>query len=199
MKVTAIKQQVKQASRYSVFIDGKFAFGLSETGLIASGLRLNQELGQQELRDIKDTAKTDKAYNQVLGLIARRPRSEWEVQDYLKRKKHDPDFIEQVVERLKERNFINDAAFAEAWASSRRLLRLTSKRRLTQELRQKRVNDEIIGEVLAIDATDEVVVLQELIAKKRKQTKYQDDLKLMQYLSRQGFSYDLIKQAITQP
>jgi len=35
--------------------------------------------------------------------------------------------------------------------------------------------------------------LRELIAKKRQQSRYQDKLKLMQYLSRQGFGYGDIK------
>ena len=43
---------------------------------------------------------------------------------------------------------------------------------------------------------NELEVLKELIERKRKQTKYKDDLKLMQYLTRQGFSYDHIKTAL---
>jgi SOS response regulatory protein OraA/RecX len=43
------------------------------------------------------------------------------------------------------------------------------------------------------DEGDEHNALREIIERKRKQTKYQDDLKLMQYLARQGFNYDDIK------
>jgi SOS response regulatory protein OraA/RecX len=35
-----------------------------------------------------------------------------------------------------------------------------------------------------------------VIERKRRQTKYQDDTKLMQYLARQGFGYDDIKSAL---
>ena len=76
---------------------------------------------------------------------------------------------------------------------NRRLLKSISKRRLAQELRQKRISDDIIQTALNNDEADELGVLRELIAKKRLQTRYQDDLKLMQYLSRQGFSYGDIK------
>jgi SOS response regulatory protein OraA/RecX len=79
---------------------------------------------------------------------------------------------------------------------NRRLLKPVSVRRLKQELRQKRIADDIAEQVLAADETDDRAVLRELIARKRRQTKYQDDLRLMQYLARQGFGYQDIKNAL---
>ena len=38
--------------------------------------------------------------------------------------------------------------------------------------------------------------LNKLIEMKRRQTKYQDDLKLMQYLVRNGFNYSDVKKAL---
>ena len=92
---------------------------------------------------------------------------------------------------------LDDASFARSWVANRRLLRPTSKRKLQQELRAKRVPSAIIEEVLGEDETDENDVLKALIAKKRAMTKYKnDDLKLMQYLARQGFGYSDIKNAL---
>ena len=51
MKITAIKQQVKDQSRYSIYIDGKYSFGLSESALIDSGLRIGTEITAEELAD----------------------------------------------------------------------------------------------------------------------------------------------------
>jgi len=198
MKISAIKQQVKRADRYSVYGDGKYLFSFSEAELLGSGIRIGQELGEAELLELKNKAILDKAYDRSLNLISHRMRSEWEVRDYLKRKDYDAAVQDAVITRLIDRGYLNDAAFAKRWVENRRLLKSTSKRRLSQELRQKRVNDDIIQSVLAGDETDELEVLRELIEKKRKQTKYQDDTKLMQYLARQGFGYDQIKQAITE-
>jgi len=193
MKITAIKQQVKRADHYSIYVDGKYAFSLSEGELLNTGLRINQEFTETELVELKDKAVLDKAYDRALNLISRRPRSEWEMRDYLKRKGYEEGVIQKTLNRLSISGYINDLDFARRWVENRRLLKATSKRRLTQELRQKRVRDEIVEQVLSEDETDEREVLRELIARKRKQTKYQDDLKLIQYLSRQGFSYDDIK------
>jgi regulatory protein len=196
MKITAIKQQVKQQGRYSIFVDGKYSFSLSELGLINSGLRANQELSQSEIDNLKDTSTADKAYNQTLGLLARRPRSRWEVADYLKRKDYSPALVEETINKLSELGYINDLSFAKMWVENRRLLKATSRRRLKLELKQKHVADEIIEIVLAEDKTDEREVLEALVEKKRRLPRYQDDLKLAQFLMRQGYNYEDIKAAL---
>jgi len=64
-----------------------------------------------------------------------RPRSEWEIDEYLKRKTDDPQTIKEIKQKIVEINQVNDLKFAESWVSSRRSLKNTSKYRLTQELR----------------------------------------------------------------
>ncbi len=197
MKITAIKQQVKRHDRYSIYGDGKYLFSFSEAELLASGVRIGQELDDSKLSTLKDKAVLDKAFDRALNLISHRMRSEWELREYLKRKNYDEGVQEAVTIRLENRGYINDSEFAQRWVETRRLLKPTSKRRLIQELRQKRITDDIIQQTLEADETDELEVLRDLIERKRKQTIYQNDLKLMQYLARQGFSYDDIKIALS--
>lgn len=197
MKITDIKQQVKRQDRYSIYVDGKYIFSFSESELLSLGLRIGQEFTSAELDELKKTAVEDKAYMRSLDLLARRARSEWEVRDYLKRKDYEPDVIEKTVNRLANAGYIDDAKFAEAWINNRRLLKATSKRKLQMELRQKRVADEVIAIALEADETDEQNILKELVAKKRQQSRYQDDQKLIAYLMRQGFNYDDVKSAMT--
>ncbi len=196
MTITAIKQQVRRQDRYSIYIDGKYTFSFSQSELLDSGLKVGQEVSEQALEALRDTAVIDKAYDRALNLISHRPRSQWELRDYLKRKDVTGQAADVVIARLTERGYVDDRDFAERWVATRRLLKSTSKRRLAQELRQKRIADDIISEVLAEDETDERQVLRELVRRKRKQSKYQDDLKLMQYLARQGFGYDDIKSVL---
>jgi len=193
MKITDIKQQVKRQDRYSIFVDGKYSFSLSENELMKSGIRIEKEFSNTELEKLKDTAVLDKAYMRCLDLLARRARSEWEIRDYLRRKSYEPEIIEQIVERLARAKYIDDFAFGKSWVANRRLLKSTSKRKLTQELKQKRLEDSVINRVLNEDETDEQQVLKELIMKKRNQSRYQDEQKLIAYLLRQGFSYGDIK------
>ncbi len=198
MKITDIKQQVKRADRYSIYVDGKYAFPLGETELLNVGLRIGQEFTELGLDELKSKAVIDKGYDRALNLIMRRPRSEWELRDYLKRKEYSPEAADQILNMLSNRGYVDDEDFATRWVESRRLLKATSKRRLIQELHQKRVADEIIQSVLEADETDEQQVLRDLIERKRKQTKYKDDLKLMQYLVRQGYNYSDIKEVLSE-
>lgn len=196
MKITDIKTQVKAKGRYSIFVDGKFAFGLSELGLINSGLRVGQEIDGAEMTALKADAQIDKAYNMVLGLIARRPRSRWEVDIYLKHKHYPLQAIESILNTLTYKGFLNDVDFAHRWVESRRLLKPISTRKLVLELKQKHVDENIIKEVLEEEQVDEFEVLLAEIEKKRRITRYQDNTKLMQYLARQGYRYDDIKRAL---
>ncbi len=196
MKITDIKQQVKRQGRYSIFIDGKYLFSLSESELMSSGIRIGKEYSQAELEQLQQTAVLDKAYMRSLDYLARRPRSEWEIRDYLKRKEYDSPTIDTILNKLSIKGYIDDTKFAQSWVASRRALKPTSLRRLQMELRQKYVAPEVIERVLAEDGTEELAVLKEMIQKKRTQSRYQDKDKLMQYLARQGFRYDDIKQAL---
>lgn len=198
MKVTEIKQQERLKGRYSVFVDEKYSFSLSADGILESRLYVGQELDTADVKTYKKLSEDDKAYGLALAYAVRRMRSRWEFSDYFRRKGYDEQLSQQITEKLVSLGLVDDEKFAEAWVRNRRLLKPVSKRRLTQELRQKRVSDDIIEHALAEDETDERSVLRELIARRRKQTKYQDDLKLMQYLARQGFSYDDIKSALNE-
>lgn len=196
MKITTIKQQEKLKDRYSVFVDGKYAFSLSEGALLDSKLASGRELTKEELQGFKQLSADDKLYGNALRYAAMRLRSEWELRSYLQRKQASPEATETILGKLARIGFINDELFARSWVENRRLLRSTSKRRLQQELRAKRVSDDIIRQVLEDSDTQERAALREMIARKRRQTKYRDETKLMQYLVRQGFSYDDVKTAV---
>lgn len=196
MKITAIKQQIKRADRYSIFVDEKYAFSLSESGLIQSRLASGQELTAAELAELKKTAGLDKAYGLVLQYVARRPRSVGELHDYFRRKQIDVAAAEQLIARLRDIGLVDDAAFARAWVANRQLLKGASKRRIRLELRQKRVAPEVIDQALEDQETDDRQILHQLIEKKRR--RYPDTQKLMQYLARQGFSYDDIKSVLSE-
>jgi regulatory protein len=118
------------------------------------------------------------------------------METYLDRKGASPALIEQILNKLTKLDLLNDRKIAQAFVNDRRLLRPTSRRKLMAELRKKRIPDEIIQSALGSEESDEQSALKSVIVTKRRQTKYQDDLKLMQYLARQGFMYDDIKHAM---
>lgn len=196
MKVTRIAAQQRRQGRYSVFVDGRYVFSLGGDALLESKLTVGQELSSDDLLRWRQVSADDKAYASALRHAALRLRSTWEMEQYLKRKHTSPALIHKILNKLSSIRLLDDAAFAKAWVTNRRLLRPTSKRKLQQELRAKGVPDQVIDVTLSGEADNERSVLTVLIAKKRLLPKYRaEPLKLMGYLARQGFSYDDIKTA----
>ena len=92
---------------------------------------------------------------------------------------------------------LDDAEFARIWVENRLLLKPSSRRRLEQELRQKRIDPDTITQTLTrLDKDTELEQASTLIRKKIKNPSYTDQQKLIQYMLRQGFSYAVVKQAL---
>jgi regulatory protein len=196
MKVTAIRQQAKRENRYSIYVDDAYSFSLSESALISSGLISGQELTVHEINQYKQLSSDDKLYGAALRYVAMRTRSTWEVQSYLERKGATAAFIKESLNKLSDIGLLDDTQYAKSYVHDRQLLRPTSRRKLVAELYKKRISQNIVEEVLGTDLHNETAALDELVTRKRRQSKYQDDQKLMQYLARQGFSYEDIKRAL---
>jgi len=195
MKVTKITKQQKNETRYSVFVDGSYAFSLSQAALLSSKLVKGQEVSQKQLGELKQLANGDKLYNQACRYVTLRLRTSWEVSQYLQRKQASPTLIQEILNKLSNSGLIDDGQYVQAYVHDRQLARPTSRRKIIFELRKKHVSNEVIEAALNSDDTDQTA-LRVLINRKRQQPRYQDDLKLMQYLSRQGFHYGDIKEAM---
>ena len=96
---------------------------------------------------------------------------------------------EQIIGRLLAKKYLDDVAFAKWYVDNRCVKKGVSKRRWGLELAKKGVSREIISQVLEESGRDEKDEILKMIAKKR--VKYDDD-RLIQYLCRQGFSYELV-------
>lgn len=195
MKITAIKQQVKNPERASIFIDGTYSFSLTLNELVAEKLKIGHELDEPELKRLKKLSDDGKLKMRALEWVMTRPRSIREFNNYMYRKKADPDLTERLITEFTERSYLNEQRFAE-WLSDVRRRRGKSERAIRSELAGKGLDRETVDEAL-LGGGDELVRLRQLAEKKARLPRYQaDPQKLMQYLARQGFSFDDIKQVL---
>lgn len=197
MKITNIKQQVKVSERFSVFIDKRYAFSLSSSDLLNTGLKIGQEIDERSLDELRDKATLSKALTRSYHLLSYRARSEWEITSYLKRNKYTQEIIDAVSDRLKKEGYIDDLSFAAEWIKNRSSIKNSSIRKLNQELLQKHIERDVISQAIEQADVDEFTKLKSLIEKMQRQKRYDDKLKLMQYLSRQGYNYNDIKRALS--
>ena len=186
MKITAIKAQVKNQERVSIYIDGKYDFSLDQGQLLSARLYVGRELTEEELAQLKDESAFGKALGRALDYIMRRPRSIKEMHDYAWRKQWEPMMRDRVIARLTEKGYLDDAKFADTWVRHRAMGKPISERKLRMELKQKGVAEDIINATLEKDEEfDESEALKRLIEKKR--ARYPDEQKFIAYLLRQGY------------
>lgn len=207
MKITAITVQAKNKNRVNVMVDGKYRFSLDIAQYADLGVRIGKDYTEEELVSLETESNYGKVYARALEYCLMRPHSAKEVRDYLYRKTRDTrtktgdmkpgvsaDITGRVFDRLVEKKYVDDEKFAQHWIDNRNLTKGASQRKLTAELRSKGVSSEIIERLLQETDRSDTDELQKIIAKKR--ARYPDNQKFIQYLARQGFSYDDIKQAL---
>lgn len=213
MKITAISAQVKDPNRVNVSVEGKYRFSLDVFQVGELGLKIGRDYSEQELEQLEEESQYGKLYGRALEYCLVRPRSVREMRDYLWKKtrpsKHraqktgtiverqgvSKEVADRVLARLIEKKYLDDEKFARFWLDNRFMKKGASLRRLRLELAQKGVEKEIVERVIAENIRSDEEELQKIIAKKR--YRYPDQQKFMQYLARQGFSFDDIKAALS--
>jgi regulatory protein len=207
MQITAITAQQKDKNRVNVMVDGKYRFSLDIFQYADLGLKVGQEYSDEELTALEQEGVFGKVYVRALEYCLMRPHSAREVKDYLFKKTRDtrtktgdvkkgilPEVTARVFDRLTEKGYIDDEKFTHYWVENRSLTKGASRRKLQAELRAKGVESMIIERFLSESDRSDDDELQKVIAKKR--ARYPDRQKLIQYLARQGFSYDDISAAL---
>ena len=194
LKITNLKQAVKNENRVNVFVNDSYAFSLDIAQVVDLRLKVGLEITEEQLAEYRKLSEYGKLYQRTLEWALLRPRSEKETSDYLRKKiyekKLDGGYIEQILKKLKDKSYVDDEGFARWYVENRFVKKGISKKRLEMELLKKGISRETIERVMAESGRDEKDEILKIIAKKR--AKY-DDEKLIQYLCRQGFSYELVR------
>ena len=194
--ITRLAYQKRHKNRVNVFIDDSYAFSLPD--LLASSLQIGQYLDDDEIARLRAQDDRQRAMDKALRLLARRPRSAYEIDEALKQAGYAASIREQVIARLIEMEYVDDREFASWWVNNRVTFNPRSKRALQQELYEKGIAADIIAEMLA-PLDDET--LARAAGHKRVQ-RWQHlsaaafDKKMLAYLQRRGFSYPAARSAI---
>lgn len=197
MKITKITEQSISKDRVSIYIDGSYAVSLTLDQLLEEKLKIGDELDDQGLKRLRKLSEDGKLKIRAMEWLILRPRSARELTDYLRRKNVGPDQINQWVASFQKTGLQNDTNFARWWVEQRRN-KQRSASYIRQELRSKSIDQDIINEVLTYNDTNDESVLKQLIEKKRRITRYQDNKKLTEYLLRQGYRYSDIVEALAE-
>ena len=198
MKISAIKAQVKNENRVSIFLDGKYSFSLTLEQLLEHKLKKNDEFDEPQLKELKKLSDEGKLKSRTLEWLMNRPHSKREFRDYLYRKKADKELIIAWENEFLDKGYLSDEQFAR-WFSENRLRKKKISRAIVAELASKGIPrnlaDSVISE-LTDDETNDKESLKTLIEKLKNRSRYQDEQKLKSYLVSKGFNYLDIKEAL---
>lgn len=136
--------------------------------------------------------KIEKPLNMALKYLAYRPRTVYEIQEYLNKKNIHKDIVRKIIEFLLEKKYLDDTNFAKLFVESKIKGKAKSKFALQYELKRKGICPIIINDILK-RYNDEDLALKS-VSKKIKTWQNLDDekfkKKMMNYLNYRGFSYD---------
>uniref|UniRef100_A0A7C4PKA6 Regulatory protein RecX n=1 Tax=Anaerolinea thermolimosa TaxID=229919 RepID=A0A7C4PKA6_9CHLR len=197
--VTGLKAQKKNPERINVYLDGEYAFSLAR--IVAAWLHIGQALTAEKINQLREQDTLEKAYQAALRLINFRPRAEAEIEKGLLSRGYSGEDCARVINRLKQAGLLGDHQFAHQWVENRAELHPRSRKLVAVELRQKGVAEEAIEQALQ-DLPDESTLAYEA-AKRAARKLYHLDResfrkRLVGYLARKGFSYDVVSETVRQ-
>lgn len=200
MKITKIETQRRRKDRVNVYIDNKFAFGLTDSLRYKYDLSKGKKVTQDFIDNVLNAEEQNKVINHALKFLSYRERSEKEVYDRLKIKGYDDQKIENAIKYCLDKDYINDERFAEVFIRDRINLKKLGSHRIKQELMIKGVSREIIDQVLKPDYEQELDMAMEVALKKVSSYKNDDQnakyRKLSGYLQRRGYNFDTIRKVL---
>lgn len=201
--VTSVVIQSRRRDRVSVFVDGDFAFGVSDEVAARHGLHQGAILDRKLLEAVRLDETITVCKRVALRYVSYRMRSEAEVRRRLAKEGAGSTTIDMVLDRLREIGVVDDAAFAHAYARDAVSGRKWGPFRIAQGLRKAGVRKELITEaVKRIQRTvDEEGLIEAIATKRWNQLSDITDVKkrkkrLYDYLVRRGFDFDDVRRVL---
>ena len=196
--ISKIERQ-KRGKKYNLYLDGAFAFSVFEETILQFNLCSQQVLEEKEAKAILEFDQKNRALNQAYKLLGIRPRSQQEMQKRLE-KNYSSEIVKELIAKLEEKKLLSDRDFTKFWLSASQY-KLKSKKQIEYELYQKKVPETEIQQALTeITAEEELTKAKKLVEKI--QARYQDlsefsrKQKLINYLARRGFNWEVIREAV---
>jgi len=204
--VTAVEQEAKKRGFYRICCKAASGDGdgpelsVHEDILIRHKLFKGAALDEAMLRIIMKEDGRQRAYAAGLAYLGYKPRTRKELERYLARKSFDEEDARLAVERLEREGYIDDRAYAQAFAHQRAVSHYKGSKLIRQELLQRGIGrDTADAAARALDPASELETAARLARKKWPGLKgeYRERChKLAGFLLRRGFPHDVVRTAV---
>lgn len=198
--ITKIETQKKKQNRFSIFINGEYAFGVSDSTYNIFNLGEGQFLSEKQIQTILFHEEFERGKALALKYIGLRMRSVKEIERYLSKKGLSAVTIDRVIQYCKDNKYINDTEFAKTFARDKINLNKIGPLKIRSMLREKGISNQTIDEVFEelVDNDEQIEMATELGQKKLKSIaqKEKSKEKIYRFLRQRGFSNYVIVEAL---
>ncbi len=200
-QVTKIAAQKKDPTRKSIFLNGKYAFGISPETLLKFPLSVGQKISNRQLWILKFHEEYQQGKRKALKYLGRRLRSEKELRTYLKRKQISPRNSDRIINYCLKEKYLDDVDFTRAFINDQLNLNRAGINKIRMKLFQRGIDHNLIEQQLnALTDSDQQVAVALRIARKKLALIRQDPQKkrdkLYRYLKGKGFTTPVIYQVL---
>lgn len=197
MEITAITPQKRDAARCNIEVDGRFFCGMQLLTVMEHRLKVGSVVTEEELSALQLAGEKQTALDKALSHISVSMKTERDVRDFLRRKGYLQEVSDYVVEKMKGYGFLDDEAYARAYAQSAGEKK--GSRLIRMELRQKGIADDAIDAALS-EGRDESSAARAVLRRYlRGKTPDEKTLrKAYAHLLSKGFDYDTSRSALAE-
>lgn len=195
MIITATEERKKSLT--ALYIDGEYAVSVDTMTLLSTGKKVGSEITDDELYDLIETSKVNRAKEKALYLLEYRSRTKKELSDKLV-----PLYGESAsalaIERMEELGLINDESYAREYAEVLLNKKGYSRQRAAFELLKKGIDKDVIEEILDELELEPAEQIKKLLQTKfaRRLSNEKDLAKTVNALKAMGYRWSDINEAM---
>jgi regulatory protein len=200
-----ITKLTKKGENVILYFDDGSSLLLDFNSVIEKGFRQNDEINESDFESLKKYSSRIVIKNSAFLYLSRRVHSRGELFQKLKKKDYETNIIDDVLNELEEKKYLDDDYFARKFTEEKLHRKKWGLDKIKSHLFVKGIKRELIETVLSEFADDEIIFENaiSLLAKKKKfyaKKKYSNQQlkqKLFSFLRSRGFSYEIISKAIS--
>jgi len=192
----------KDARNVVIHFDNDEVLFLSVDIFYKSGLKKNDEISDDRFSSLIKENRLFHIKQRAFRYLGRRQHSTSELRIKLKQKGYETELINEVLDDLKNKNYLDDTEFAKIFVEEKIKLKLWGEQKLRSELIKRGIKPEVISDVLRniISDEDKLNNVMTVASKKydtlrnRKLDKDVIKKKLNTFLNSRGYDYAVIKE-----
>ena len=157
MKISKIEPQKKNKRRSTIYINGNFAFGLSNEILLKFDLHEGDSIDKDLIENVLLEQEKQRIRERAFRILHYRKRSAEELKTRLMRIGFDLALVEGIINEFIEEKTLNDIDFAESFVADHTNLKPKGNIFISRELKRRGISPETIDKALRLRNETRVV------------------------------------------